>query len=237
MILSKRLQALADMVTPGLWIADVGCDHGFLSIYLVSQGICPGVFAMDVNKGPLERAKQHVAEYGLEEYIDIRLSDGLEALVPGEAQGMVCAGMGGRLMQRILTQGREQVAVMEELILQPQSELSAFRCFLKEAGYGIIEEKMIWEEGKYYPMMRAVPGFTTQAASDEVQQRIEDKFGKYLLENKDPILIRFLQSSLRTYQEILEKIRKNRGVCPEEEGILLEIRDVQAALSRMEADQ
>ena len=237
MVLSKRLQALTDMVTPGLRIVDVGCDHGFLSIYLVSQGICPGVFAMDVNQGPLERARQHVAEYGLEEYIDIRLSDGLEALQPGEAQGMVCAGMGGRLMQRILTRGREQVAVMEELVLQPQSELSAFRCFLRENGYGIIEEKMIWEEGKYYPMMRAVPGLAARAAADARQQRIEDKFGRYLLENRDPVLIRFLQNTLRTYSDILEKIRTNRGACPEEEGILLEIGDVQAALSLMEADR
>ena len=41
MVLSGRLQMLADMVTPGSVLADVGCDHGFLSIYLVQAGVCP----------------------------------------------------------------------------------------------------------------------------------------------------------------------------------------------------
>ena len=234
MALSKRLQALADLVTPGLRIADVGCDHGFLSIYLVSHGICPGVFAMDVNSGPLEQARQHIRAQGLEKYIDVRLSDGLDALSPGEAQGMVCAGMGGRLMQRILTRGREQVREMKELILQPQSEISAFRCFLRENGYGIIEERMIWEEGKYYPMMRAVPGYMAPQPKD--RQRLEDKFGPCLLEQKEPVLIQFLKANLCTYREILKKIRTNRGDCPEAETILREIRDMENALSYMEVD-
>ena len=63
--LSKRLQALADMVTPGHIVADVGCDHGFVSIYLIQSGIAPKVFAMDVRKGPLERAQEHIQAYNL----------------------------------------------------------------------------------------------------------------------------------------------------------------------------
>ena len=79
MELSKRLLMVASMVEPGSIVADVGCDHGYVSIYLVRQGICPRVLAMDVNAGPLERVKAHVQEAGLAAYIDIRRSDGLSA--------------------------------------------------------------------------------------------------------------------------------------------------------------
>ena len=90
--LSGRLRMLADMVTPGSRLVDVGCDHGFLSIYLVQEGACPTVLAMDVREGPLAAAKRHVEAYGLGEYITLRLSDGLGAYRAGEAEALVCAG-------------------------------------------------------------------------------------------------------------------------------------------------
>ena len=194
------------MVTPGNRVCDVGCDHGFLSIYLVQQGISPGVIAMDVRSGPLSRCAEHVAQYGLEEYIDMRLSDGLTALQPGEADTMICAGMGGRLMQKILTEGREVAAGFKELILQPQSELMAFREFLRKQGYRTVEENMIEEEGKYYPMMRVVP--ERQEASDgspEVGDSLYDRFGRLLLAGQNPVLYDYL-----IYRsKVLESIRKN----------------------------
>lgn len=154
--LSKRLRMLADMVTPGNRVADVGCDHAFLSIYLVQAGICPRALAMDVRTGPLAAAREHVAEWGLGSYIDLRLSDGLAACGPGEADAVVCAGMGGRLMERILTQGMNRAREMKEVILQPQSELPRFRAFLRETGFAVVEEDAVYEEGKYYFAMKAV---------------------------------------------------------------------------------
>ena len=70
--LSRRLQAVADLVTPGSRLADVGCDHGYLSIYLVQSKKVPHSIAMDVNRGPLLRAQEHICQYGLEEYIETR---------------------------------------------------------------------------------------------------------------------------------------------------------------------
>ena len=156
-LLSKRLQALANMVTPGLSVCDVGCDHGFLAIYLVQKQIAPRVFAMDLRTGPLAGAKKHISAYGLEEQITTRLSDGLEAMEIGEAQAMVCAGMGGALMASILQQESEKAHSLKELILQPQSEVPIFRTFLRDAGYEIAAEDIVEEEGKFYPMMKVVP--------------------------------------------------------------------------------
>ncbi len=148
---------LADMVTPGNRLVDVGCDHGYLSIYLVREGVCPGALAMDIRKGPLACAEEHIRESALGDYIKIRLSDGLGAYAAGEAETMVCAGMGGRLMEKILKDGMEKVRRLKELILQPQSELKEFRIFLRKAGFAVTGENAVCEEGKYYFAMKVVP--------------------------------------------------------------------------------
>ena len=153
--MSERLRMLAGMVTSGNRIADIGCDHGFLSIYLVREGLCPGAVGMDLREGPLAAARAHVEEYGLGDYIELRLSDGLAEYVPGEADTMICAGMGGRLMERILTREMEKAREMKELILQPQSELQAFRRFLRNSGFEVIQEDALREDGKFYFAMKA----------------------------------------------------------------------------------
>ena len=56
MQLSIRMQAVADMVTPGGKVADVGTDHGYVPIYLIEQNKAFHAIAMDVRKGPLARA-------------------------------------------------------------------------------------------------------------------------------------------------------------------------------------
>lgn len=157
-ILSKRLQMLANMVTPGNCLADVGCDHGYLSIALVGSGVCPKAIAMDVREGPLAAARLHIKEAGLEGCISARLSDGLAECGPEEADTVVCAGMGGRLMEQILRADMGKARAMRELILQPQSELPHFRAFLREAGFVVIDEDAVREGGKYYFAMKAVYG-------------------------------------------------------------------------------
>ena len=105
MELSKRLQAVANLVSDGLVVADIGTDHGYIPIYLVKNGKCPSALAMDVNEGPILRAKEHVISYGLEDKIQTRLSNGVKALSVGEAECVVVAGMGGALMIRIMEEG------------------------------------------------------------------------------------------------------------------------------------
>lgn len=157
-VLSDRMRAVASMVTAGNRVCDVGCDHGFVSIYLVEQRLSPAVLAMDVRSGPLGAAREHIAERGLEAIITTRLSDGLHNYNIGEADTFICAGMGGGLMRRILSENRAKTDSFQELILQPQSEIEQFRAWLREQGYRIAEEKMVAEDGKFYPMMRVDVG-------------------------------------------------------------------------------
>lgn len=158
MLLSDRMRAVAELVQPCKSIADVGCDHGYIAMELVRSNVCRHVIAMDINSGPLDRAKQNIVEYDMQDYIETRLSDGVSALQVGEAEGIICAGMGGRLVLSILEQGKELVSSMKQVILQPQSELAEVRSYLRKKGYLIDKEDLVYEDGKYYPMMRALPG-------------------------------------------------------------------------------
>lgn len=210
MELSDRLKAVIRMVTAGSIVCDVGCDHGYVPVYLIRNRICPKVIAMDVNEGPLERAREHVRSFGLEEYIAVRRSDGVTALEPGEADSLILAGMGGRLVIKILTEGRKKVREAKELILQPQSDIGYVRRYLREAGYHIIEEDMVYEDGKYYPMMKAVsmPAESVCAAADksEICQAAYDKYGEYLLKNRHPVLYQYLLWEQEREQNISHEI-------------------------------
>lgn len=200
-VLSRRMQMLADMVTAGSRVADVGCDHAFLPIYLVQTGKCPGCLAMDVRKGPLSGAKEHIVSRGLGEYIETRLSDGLSAYHAGEAQTLVCAGMGGRLMERILREGGGKTLSFRELILQPQSEIAEFRMFLGGAGFSIMEENAVCEEDKFYFAMKAV--YTGVRTSG---RELYDLYGEKLLLGRHPVLKQYLLKRLQAVEELLERL-------------------------------
>lgn len=202
MQLSKRLQAVANLVTPGKRLADIGTDHGYVPIWLYEQGKIPSALAMDLREGPLQRAKEHIRMHGLDEKIKTRLSDGLEKLLPGEADSIVIAGMGGMLVVKILTQGQAVLDSVQELILQPQSDLDAVREYLHRTGFVIVQEEMVFEEGKYYPMMKAVHGENTD------DRKIWFLYGRLLLENRHPVLESYLQKEYDSCCKLLEKLSK-----------------------------
>ena len=85
-------------------------------------------------------------------------SDGLEKVLPGEVDTMIAAGMGGGLVIKILMEGRTVADALDTMILQPQSEIGKVRRFLNEHRLQIIEENMVEEDGKFYPMMKVIHG-------------------------------------------------------------------------------
>lgn len=206
MELSKRLRAVADLVTPGYRVADIGTDHAYVPIWLVQNGRIPSAIAMDVNEGPLQRAREHIGEYGLDEKIGTRRSDGLKELNVQEADSMIAAGMGGALIMQILSDCPETVASLKECILQPQSEIGKVRRFLIENGFFIECENMVYEDGKYYPMMRAVPGKKEQVPYTEE----EYEYGRFLLKEKHPVLYDFLKREIQIRKNILESLKKSQ---------------------------
>ena len=215
MELSKRLYAVAGLVTEGASVADIGTDHGYIPIYLVEQGISPRVIALDINKGPLERARMHIIGHGLKDRIETRLSDGLAAVAPGEVDTMIAAGMGGGLVIKILTEGKEVVDTLSTCILQPQSEIYRVRQHLAANGLRITQEDMVEEDGKFYPMMKVVHG-QTESYTD-----CEYIYGKCLLKEKHPILKKYLEREMQIKESVFRQLFKHK--------------DSESAAKRMEA--
>ena len=231
-----RLCAIAGMVTKGNRLADVGCDHGYLSIWLVSEKTVPSAIAMDVRPGPLSRARENITRYGLEDYIETRLSDGLAKLEPGEGDTLVIAGMGGPLMERILKDGAKVREGFQELILQPQSDLPHFRHFLSEIGWEIVREEMIKEDGKFYPMMKAVRNKTGKKI---MYTEAEAWFGPLLLEKCHPILKEYLLREASIREKILADLSGARASSASAKDRLAEVKEemelIKSALKRYES--
>lgn len=205
MKLSKRLRAVADLLSEGLTFADIGTDHGYIPIFLVESGKSPRAIAMDINKGPLLRAEAHIKEHGLEKQISTRLSDGMQALKSGECEAAVLAGMGGGLVMKILEEGKHVREDMQEWILQPQSEIAKVRQYLCENGYCIAEEDMVEEDGKYYPIMRVIKGEAPE------YHNIELCYGKWLLDQKHPVLLTYLMKEIKTKEQIVRRLESEES--------------------------
>ncbi len=201
--MSRRMQKLASLVTEGNRLADVGTDHGYIPIALVQAGKIPSAIAMDVNRGPLARAEAHIREAGLATYIETRLSDGLRELGAEDADTVLIAGMGGMLILRILTEGIPHLSGAEELILQPQSDVHRVRDWLQKHGYRVETEELVEEDGKYYPMMRAVRG------QERRMEQAELYYGKAEVQRSPEVLRSYLETKLQEGQRILLKLEAN----------------------------
>lgn len=210
MQISRRLETVAKMVTSGRTVADIGTDHAYIPIYLIREHRAERAVAMDVNRGPLERAREHIRQYGLADRIDTRLSDGLAALAADEADSVIIAGMGGPLTVRILGDGADRLGRCQELILQPQSETGSVRAYLHKHGWRIVCEELVKEDGKFYQMMRAVP----QKDEDEPEApytKAEEKYGRLLLEKRHPVLFEYLEHERTLNKRILASLENQSG--------------------------
>ena len=222
------------MVTNGNILADIGTDHGYVPIALVQEGKISKAIAMDINKGPLQRADEHIKKCGLEDMIETRLSDGVAELKENEADTILIAGMGGELVIQILSDGEAVCKKAKELVLQPQSDIDHVRRYLRENNYRIVDEDMVCEDGKYYPMMKVVPVEEELAEWNGMNPEVIktcDIYGPLLIKNGNPVLRRFLVKQHKQLRDILKKLKEQ----PENEKISKRINEIKEELSYNES--
>ncbi|WP_347962947.1 tRNA (adenine(22)-N(1))-methyltransferase [Lactococcus formosensis] len=201
--LSKRLQAVADLVKPNSRLLDVGSDHAYLPTYLVQQEKIDFAIAGEVVKGPYQIARNHVAEQNLQEKIEVRLADGLAAFEENDAiTSVVIAGMGGILISEILEAGKDKLSQVEQLILQPNNHEESLRSWLMDHDFVITSEKILLEAGKIYEIIVAEHG-TTELNETELE------FGPYLSQEKSEVFRQKWNKELHTLNKILERLPEN----------------------------
>ena len=152
--LSDRLLACAGFIKPGSRVADIGCDHGYLGIYLLTNGIATSMIEADINEGPLQSAMRNADKYGVRHQMTFCLSDGANK-IPRDFDTLVCAGMGADTMIHILEEAPWLRDENYTLILQCQSKTPMLRRYLSDQGWDIAQERVI-RDGKFLYTVMAV---------------------------------------------------------------------------------
>ena len=152
-MLGARLLAAARLVHPGGTVADIGCDHGRLAVWLAKRGGVQKVIAVDSRPLPLAGARALVLQTGSGDVVDCRLGDGLAPLVPGEAGQVVIAGLSADTMAGILERAPWVFSGKTRLVLVPASRHDDLRRWLCQSGFAIEEETPVLEKGRCYTVL------------------------------------------------------------------------------------
>ena len=180
--LSTRLEACCRFVNKGDRVADIGCDHGYLGIYLLKNGIASSMIEADINEGPLDAARRNAVKFAVKDKMTFHLSDGLQK-IPRDFDCMVCAVMGADTMMSIIHHASDWLKDPRyRLILQCQSKRPELRQWLYDEGFRINRETLA-KDGKFvYSIMEVVfdPGHPLSHA--------ESYISPALLEDNHPLL-------------------------------------------------
>lgn len=196
--LSPRLLLCSTFVKPGDRVADVGCDHGYLGIYLLKKNIASFVFASDINPGPLSSAVRNAEKYGVSQRISFHLSAGVKD-VPPEFNTMICAGMGADTMVSILEDAPWLKSDKYRLILQCQSKTPLLRSYLWANGWDIRQEKAVRDGRFVYTVMEVVRGEFTPCNSGEIY------FSPALINDKSEEAKEYLRRTVRMLRLSVER--------------------------------
>ena len=196
--LSKRLHACSAFVHPGERVADVGCDHGYLGIYLLQCGIAASVIASDVRPMPLKTAMDNAVKYGTSDKMEFYLSDGV-ANIPRDFDVLVCAGMGADTIISIMEAACWLQNKGYRLILQCQTRTPLLRHYLSKSGWLISDERVLKDGHFLYTVMEVT--WQPDAATLTPGQWF---LPPALLQNADEELPEFYQYQCFRLQRIVE---------------------------------
>jgi len=201
-MISKRLLEISKYIENGSVVADIGCDHALLSIFLVEEGICNHVIASDINEGPINNAKRNISYKSLTKAVDARLGAGLQTLEVGEADTCVISGMGGSLIVDICKQSLDIFLGFERIICQANNSEHQLRAFMVSNGYLIKNESVVNDNDIIYEVICFDKG-------QKEYTETEIKYGPFLLQDKDPLFLKKLTNKRDKLVNILNQIPKS----------------------------
>jgi len=221
--LTARLQKIADQVTAGHSVADIGTDHGYIPIYLLKNKISPFAIAGDINESPLKCAEDNIADNNLLDSIETRLGSGLSILKPKEVDTAIIAGMGGLLISELLDNSKEIAQNLKTLILQPMQARPELRKYLVSNNFVIEKDILVKEDRHIYEIIVAKPG------EQEVSDPIYYEIGFHINSNPKPLAIEFIDRKIKITKEIIQNISENAS-----ESSIKKLKEMNSKLKRLE---
>ncbi len=201
--LSKRLTTVASFVLKEekVTLIDVGCDHALLDIYLLQNNDKLKIVASDNKEAPLENAKKNIIKYSFLNKIEICLKDGIKN-IDENIDTVVIAGMGAETIISILEEGHNELKNIKRLIISSNNKYGLIRKEINKMGYAINDEKIVYEDNKFYVVMEFVK-------KRQKYSKKELYFGPILLKNKDDDFYRYYHFIKSELEEVLNKLPEN----------------------------
>lgn len=201
--LSKRLSVIASLVPENAVIADIGCDHALLDIYLSKKNIIKKSFAIDITKGALNQADKNIKLYNAKN-IETRLSDGFEKIdIKDNVDTVIMSGLGDAKIINILKEAEEKLNKVNNIIIQSNVGVSNIRVYLTFNGYYIDNEKLVKENNIIYTVISFKKGYKRYTKK-------EIEFGPVLLRNKDELFNELIINRINKNNYIINKLPKNK---------------------------
>lgn len=206
MNIGVRLETIAKMVPKGASFADIGTDHAYLPVFLLSQDIIDSAIAGDIAAGPCQAAKTTISMYGFSKKIEVRQGSGLEILKPGEADVIAIAGMGAGTIIDIL-EAKPDIAKAAQLLLQPMTGADALRAWLVEKGWEITDEELALENAHLYDIISAKYTGISQAPNGRAERLI----GSINLKKQHPLLAKQFAKQEAAIKKLLNNMSHSKA--------------------------
>ena len=194
-MIDSRIKAVLNFVEKNSRVADIGADHGYLSIELIKSGRASFVVASDLNPKPLDAAKKNIAAAGLSDFIEVRLGDGLKVLREGEVDTICVAGMGGALIAEILNDSPQILKPARQLILQPMNATEKILSWLKNNSWYVADIDLAEVGGIIYEIISAVKNPAQISAVTKKET--------------SPLLKKFTEQKISKLQRVLAEMSKS----------------------------
>ena len=194
-MIDSRIKAVLNFVEKNSRVADIGTDHGYLAIELIKSGKASFVVASDLNSKPLDAARKNITAAGLNDFIDIRLGEGLKILREGEVDTICIAGMGGALIAEILNESPAVLMNVQRLILQPMNAIEKLQAWLKNNDWYIADIELAEVGGIIYEIISAVKNPALVATTTKKEN--------------SPLLKKFIEQKILKLQRVLDEMSKS----------------------------
>lgn len=227
--LSKRLQAVFELVPEVAYILDIGTDHAYLPLAIMQRDHVKQIFASEAARGPFENAKSNIAAANYSKDISMLLGDGFEVVKVIEKsekiEAVTICGMGGELIADIIKDGVEQhlLPAQATLVLQPNNHEKKLRQQLMSLNYKIIDEQVVTESSHFYEIIKAVP------AKDSVQYSDDELiFGPQLLKTRSKVFIEKWHKKLVHFKKIEQSLKYSQKTSAQR------IKEIKQMIARIE---